>query len=479
MIGESIRPPRGSGWGTRAAALAAAILVLDAGAADVVVNRTEDLEYACAQPTPGALECRYRPLFSGELRGVGARLEQMDLEAARTSVYPAPDNTTAIIFLVDSTSAGSDHRLEHLRTMLAKAESHHRLGLAVFDDAPRFSLGPGASADEIAAATRHLEDPHVVQPRYRDLVEAVRTLAGYTATRKAIYFFTEGRGAAEVYYHPDLVRAALEAAVIIYPFVYTPPGTVGPGVEALARLGAESGGAMIRLDPFERSLPQGYAAQPFAAIDAGGQFSLDLAPAIEAGIAGARWVTLDVQFDAKRLEVPVPVTIAEAARRDRRAGPRVAASNLDQGLSGDLMLYLATAAFVSVLTAGLVYFSRSRRQRPLPEPDTLTIPRAYLIRKGQGGSRIRVSTSPWHVGRGEDNELVLADSSVSRHHAEITRRGEGGFVVRDLDSLNGLFVNDKKVREASIRDGTQIDFGDVRFTFQVEDPAERTRDAPD
>jgi pSer/pThr/pTyr-binding forkhead associated (FHA) protein len=47
-----------------------------------------------------------------------------------------------------------------------------------------------------------------------------------------------------------------------------------------------------------------------------------------------------------------------------------------------------------------------------------------------------------------DNDLVVDDTSVSRHHAEIRRRRDGSFEVLDLNSMNGVFVNGKKIRES-------------------------------
>ena len=78
-----------------------------------------------------------------------------------------------------------------------------------------------------------------------------------------------------------------------------------------------------------------------------------------------------------------------------------------------------------------------------------------------------MATTPWRIGRGKDNELVLRDNSVSRHHAEIVRDG-GRFAIKDLDSLNGLFVDNKKVQWTALSDGAQIDIGDLRLTFSTD-----------
>jgi hypothetical protein len=64
------------------------------------------------------------------------------------------------------------------------------------------------------------------------------------------------------------------------------------------------------------------------------------------------------------------------------------------------------------------------------------------------------------IGRGKSNDVVLHDSSVSREHAEVVPRG-GGWVLRDLDSTNGVVANGTKVREHELKAGDKVVFGNV------------------
>lgn len=70
------------------------------------------------------------------------------------------------------------------------------------------------------------------------------------------------------------------------------------------------------------------------------------------------------------------------------------------------------------------------------------------------------------VGRDTDCEVVLSSRSVSRKHAILERSGRG-WVVRDLGSANGLFVEGKRVSEAPLATGTSLRFGDVEATFDA------------
>ncbi len=70
------------------------------------------------------------------------------------------------------------------------------------------------------------------------------------------------------------------------------------------------------------------------------------------------------------------------------------------------------------------------------------------------------------IGRALDNDIVVGDASVSRHHASIEYRN-GGFLLRDLGSQNGTWVDGKRVIEASLAGGDAFRLGDAVFTFHV------------
>jgi len=71
------------------------------------------------------------------------------------------------------------------------------------------------------------------------------------------------------------------------------------------------------------------------------------------------------------------------------------------------------------------------------------------------------------LGRASDNTVVIDDSYTSSSHAEIAREGDG-WLVRDLGSTNGTFVNGRQVRgQARIQPGDEIAFGNVVVTFDA------------
>ena len=76
-----------------------------------------------------------------------------------------------------------------------------------------------------------------------------------------------------------------------------------------------------------------------------------------------------------------------------------------------------------------------------------------------------VLRSPTRLGRLPDNDIVLTDKRVSRHHAEVMERG-GRWVLRDAGSTNGTAVNGEIVKEAVLRPGDVISLGGLEGTWQ-------------
>lgn len=78
---------------------------------------------------------------------------------------------------------------------------------------------------------------------------------------------------------------------------------------------------------------------------------------------------------------------------------------------------------------------------------------------------------PFTLGRDPGNDIILRDPKVSRHHAEIVFE-RGFFVLHDLASANGTFVNGKRVRVAPLTHGARLRMGNTYGRFSEELPTE-------
>lgn len=90
---------------------------------------------------------------------------------------------------------------------------------------------------------------------------------------------------------------------------------------------------------------------------------------------------------------------------------------------------------------------------------------SIVITRGPGaGSRYSLVSEAVQVGRHPRNDVLLDDVSVSRHHARIVRRSES-YVLQDLGSLNGTYVNGERVEEAPLRHGDEVQVGLYKLVF--------------
>jgi hypothetical protein len=82
------------------------------------------------------------------------------------------------------------------------------------------------------------------------------------------------------------------------------------------------------------------------------------------------------------------------------------------------------------------------------------------------GRRVQLGDEPAVIGRLPDCAVSLADSQVSRRHAEVRPAGDG-FAVADLGSMNGTTVNGVAVREQQLEDGDEIGVGSTTIVFEA------------
>jgi pSer/pThr/pTyr-binding forkhead associated (FHA) protein len=84
---------------------------------------------------------------------------------------------------------------------------------------------------------------------------------------------------------------------------------------------------------------------------------------------------------------------------------------------------------------------------------------------------------PFTIGRDPGNDIILRDPKVSRHHAEIVFE-RGFFVLHDLASANGTYVNGKRIRVAPLTHGARLRMGNTYGRFSEELPTENDAAPP-
>jgi hypothetical protein len=112
----------------------------------------------------------------------------------------------------------------------------------------------------------------------------------------------------------------------------------------------------------------------------------------------------------------------------------------------------------------MVYSTAGRVQEELHEARSVRRGRPMIVAEGK---RIPVGPGGAVLGRSRDCDVVLADSNVSRRHAEIRPAGDA-WIITDLGSTNGVQVNGRRVTSAPVKPGDDIVVGTVDVRFEVE-----------
>ena len=99
------------------------------------------------------------------------------------------------------------------------------------------------------------------------------------------------------------------------------------------------------------------------------------------------------------------------------------------------------------------------------EADLIRQPAVLVVTQGAAaGSRFELSETRVTLGRHPDSDIFLDDITVSRNHAEIFREGLVPR-VKDMGSLNGTYLNSRRVEEAGLKDGDELQIGRFKLVF--------------
>ena len=174
---------------------------------------------------------------------------------------------------------------------------------------------------------------------------------------------------------------------------------------------------------------------------------------------------------ATALPIPTPTTTPIASILER-----VIAYTPNNMLMLAAICLIPLVALALLLTLWVLW---RRRRRPEPAPPSPTPPGPYLESIAPPGSPRRLHLKPdgATIGLAPENDLVITRDlsgweSVSRRHARIYSQA-GRWIVQDLESTNGVYVNGRRTGRNLLRDGWRLSLGEVEFVFHISAEEER------
>jgi hypothetical protein len=180
---------------------------------------------------------------------------------------------------------------------------------------------------------------------------------------------------------------------------------------------------------------------------------------------------------------PTPTLLPATWATPMGGGTQALPGETDWVLVGLIVTVVVMA--LALLLLLFFFFLRAGRREPAPAMVSRAYPppaqtreetlagagavASLTIQKGPGaGQSFTLSKPETVIGRYAGNDMVVQHNEVSRRHASITREG-GGFVLRDLGSRNGTFVNRRRLSgPQALRDGDLIMLGEgVHLVFRA------------
>ena len=104
--------------------------------------------------------------------------------------------------------------------------------------------------------------------------------------------------------------------------------------------------------------------------------------------------------------------------------------------------------------------------KPVDVGDVAASTGALVIRSGGGraGESFTVDEERMSIGRTPDAAVFLDDVTVSRNHALLVHR-QDGYYIDDLGSLNGTYVNRRRIESHKLADGDEIQIGKYKLSY--------------
>lgn len=488
-----------------------------AGAAEPEHTLGSGVQLRCQQPSETRLQCDYRLLRPAVVEGISARLKGLALPAPGWAAYEQSENSGAILLMADVSDPERLTAIEkyapHIDALLDAAGPNHRFGLATFDSELELKAAIGSDRDRIRAEASRLTAAGRTTELYRTALEAIRVLAAAPGYPRALVIMSDGLAEDRAYFHHDVVAAARVAGVTIFAIGYPRSVPLSVGLQSLRRLTEETGGLYTDTGQAFTLEPE-FIGDALASLTGGGRVSVDLEAAEEVGMGGQQTLELEFGFSGGRAFAALPVKlptraggesvikVVEVLVPDLVEGPRVIevpaptvtvggvppagknssalAVEVESLSPGVDTVWLWYVLLPGVLLVALALFMLvGLRTRQLGREDLISTgpskaarSLAYLECQDGSGQRHAVTRSAYRIGRHSDNDLTIRDASVSRQHAEIHRRRNGSFTITDLDSMNGVFVNQKKIDSETLADGDVIEIGDRSLRFRMREQAE-------
>lgn len=319
-------------------------------------------------------------------------------------------------------------------------------GVVAFGDRVRTLVPLGTSRPKVPSLTATDATTHL----YDGIIDAARMVSRASVDRKAVVLLTDGKDEGSKFALRQVINR-LPPDVTVHAIGLRSPSFDPTSIREVTRRSA--GTYREAVGPSELS---------------------DLYQEVARELRSEYLISYEatVQPEAVRdVVVTVDAEDVSASATATYSPPSVAAEATEQDESSVPWQWLLVAGGAMAIALTILAYAigrRSSRRSKAGEPASMDpvygpVAGAVLV---SGAARFPLATEEIVIGRDPGAAIQLEDPLVSRVHARVVRQGEDHWVIEDLGSVNGTFVNGEAIGVASLSTGDQVRLGETEFEFQ-------------
>lgn len=423
------------------------------------------------------------------------------------SPYPATGEKSAWLYLIDRSNprraATVKRNIDIAGRQLLTASDSRLIGLATFANDIELVLEPAPRHPNIEATLQTVTADGAATELFANSLKAIDILKNVKANRKALVIMSDGKAEDTAYTRQDVVDAARSAGIIIIGLGFAENNSETPALQELRRLAEETGGyfdavvgSQAFASDFATRLPRylengGEIRGPVG--NASGDVEIKLSAKVAGGASYDATKTINIEA-VPAPEPPKPLSTV--------ASIYAAVFGEDNGSvtwadTNQMFAWLVLAILPVLIIAGILLWLAKRNRDSadtfedvdLNDSETLSTIRTEALDGnfedettrfvsaaaaesfghfeivGSEDRPFPITAHSISIGRHSDNDFVLSNDSVHRHHAHFHISPNGIPTINDLDTTNGVMVNGSRVDRAELQNGDLIELGEVRLRY--------------
>lgn len=492
-------------------ALCALVAVSGATRAEAVELATHCREDSSV--TPAVIRCQIRADKAMKVDNVSVYVAGNDTPISGTDFaeYDHEEKTSAWLFLVDRSDRRRRQTIKKIGATVVKLGNNRsgkrKFAIGVFDNTLKILAEFSDNKEEFDSQARKIAAGGDATELYRITKKAIEWLSEEQADRRALVIMSDGKAEDKGFRRSDVISAARKHGVVIYGVGYAERSRDTPDLQVLRRLADETQGPYVVANRSTRELPKAFHDAFTQYLENGGEVTIPIG-----ALSGEVNLRIKVEFDggasaSNNSAVTVTAQAAEPAGEpsappsggdgDGQADkPKTfVAKLLDAVKKNKTAAGLAGGGLLAMLFGAIVLGLKSRRKPPpLPPISMEPLPTSEPSKGGRrrtvvtaptltndpsqvvygwfqfldaGATKVPITATTVRIGRHSDNDLRIANDSVHRQHAVMHMTPAKKFVIRDLGTKNGVYVNSSRQEQTEIVDGDLIELGEVRMRFSV------------